>query len=258
MTDSKVRQRRPQGEAEPPSAKEAVRAGTKEAVHASSRADADDRYSPWLDVLRVLTFLLLASCGLSYVISGGESWAWGVTPRLGFLQPDWWRAKMAWPVYMTLHELSAYDGRDPDKPLYLGINGTIYDVSNGRHMYGPGASYHAFAGHDSARAFVTTCIEQDNNPDLHGVEQMFLPLDDQDTDAYWSAAEMAKLRADELEAAKERAYLALKNWADFFANSNKYHRVGYVKMDEGWLEKQPVKELCAKAQKGRTKRQTQR
>lgn len=159
---------------------------------------------------------------------------------------------------MTLQELSAYDGSDPAKPLYLGINGTIYDVSNGRHMYGPGASYHAFAGHDSARAFVTTCIEEDNNPDLRGVEEMFLPLDDPETDAHWSTAEMAKLQADELEAAHERAHLALKHWADFFANSKKYPRVGYVKMDKDWLEKQPIKKLCAKAQKGRAKRQVQR
>ncbi|RDA94896.1 hypothetical protein CP533_4326 [Ophiocordyceps camponoti-saundersi (nom. inval.)] len=222
----------------------------------SSAADADDSSSPWLDVLRVLTFLLVASCGLSYVISGGESWSWGVIPsRPNYLKPAWWKAKLTGPLYLTPQELSAFDGKDEDKPLYLSVNGTIYDVSKGRHMYGPGASYHAFAGRDSSRAFITSCLDQgDNVPDVRGAEAAFLPLDDAEVDAHWTTAEMAALHAEELAEAKIRAHAALKNWVDFFANSDKYHRVGYLKWDPAELQDKPLKPLCEKAQKGRFKR----
>jgi hypothetical protein len=134
------------------------------------------------------------------------------------------------------------------------LNGTIFDVSNGRHIYGPGGSYHAFAGCDAARAFVTGCFDEDRTPDMRGVEEMFLPLDDSTVDKYWTAAQMEELRESELEEAQERAYLALKYWVDFFANSKRYTTVGTVKRDPKWLENTPVRELCATAQKGRKKR----
>lgn len=38
------------------------------------------------------------------------------------------------PVLLTDDQLSAYDGSDPSKPIYLALNGTIYDVSAGRHL----------------------------------------------------------------------------------------------------------------------------
>jgi hypothetical protein len=57
-------------------------------------AGDDDAYSPWLDILRVLTFLLIASCGLSYLVSGGETWFWyygKVKPP--FMTLNHWKAK---------------------------------------------------------------------------------------------------------------------------------------------------------------------
>lgn len=155
---------------------------------------------------------------------------------------------------MTPEELSAFDGSDPEKPVYLAINGTIYDVSAGRHIYGPGGSYSFFAGADASRAFVTGCFAEDITPDMRGAEVMYLPRDDPETDAQWSAAELEAMRAEELETAKEKTYKALKHWVDFFAKSQKYSKVGYVQREEGWLEKQPVRELCAPAEKGRSKR----
>ncbi|RCI14440.1 hypothetical protein L249_6148 [Ophiocordyceps polyrhachis-furcata BCC 54312] len=223
----------------------------------SSAADADESYSPWLlDGLRVLTFLLVASCGLSYVISGGDSWSWGVTPsRPNYLKPAWWKAKLTGPLYLTPQELAAYNGKDEGKPLYLSVNGTIYDVSKGRHMYGPGASYHIFAGRDSSRSFITSCLDQpDDVPDLRGGEDAFLPLDDAEIDSHWTTAEMAAMRAEELAEAKIRAHAALKNWVDFFAGSEKYHFVGYLKWDPAELQGRPVRPLCDKAQEGRSKR----
>ena len=78
---------------------------------------------------------------------------------------------------MTDDELRAYDGTDPDKPIYLALNGSIYDVSAGRSFYGPGGGYHFFAGRDAARAFVTGCFDTDLTPDMRGVEEMYIPID---------------------------------------------------------------------------------
>lgn len=155
---------------------------------------------------------------------------------------------------MTPEELSAYSGADPDKPVYLSINGTIYDVSAGRHVYGPGGSYSFFAGKDASRAYVTGCFADDLTQDMRGVEEMYLPLDDPETDAHWTTAEIEKLRAEERANAEDRAYKALKHWVDFFAKSKKYHRVGFLKREENWLEKEPKRELCPPAKKGRSKR----
>ena len=155
---------------------------------------------------------------------------------------------------MTLDELSAYDGTDAEKPLYLAINGTIYDVSNGRRIYGPGGSYHVFAGTDAARGFVTGCFQEDRTADMRGVEDMFLPLDDPEVDSHWSYEELTQLKDQELQDAKKRVHDSLKHLVDFFARSKKYHKVGYVAREENWLEKEKLKPLCAPAQGGRSKR----
>ena len=84
---------------------------------------------------------------------------------------------------LTDGELRAYDGTDPAKPLYLAINGTIYDVPNGRRFYGPGGSYHFFGGADASRAFVTSCFDSDITPDMRGVEEMFMPKSTPEVDA---------------------------------------------------------------------------
>ena len=39
------------------------------------------------------------------------------------------------PVLLTDEQLKGYDGSDASKPIYLALNGTIYDVSAGRHLY---------------------------------------------------------------------------------------------------------------------------
>jgi len=55
--------------------------------------EEDDEYSPWVDVLRVISFLIFASCALSYLISSGESFTWGMKHPPRYLQKDWWAAK---------------------------------------------------------------------------------------------------------------------------------------------------------------------
>eukprot|EP01119_Soliformovum_irregulare_P004491 TRINITY_DN15513_c0_g1_i1.p1 TRINITY_DN15513_c0_g1~~TRINITY_DN15513_c0_g1_i1.p1 ORF type:complete len:152 (+),score=30.20 TRINITY_DN15513_c0_g1_i1:74-529(+) len=52
----------------------------------------------------------------------------------------------------TLEELKEYDGSDPTSPILMAVRGTVFDVTNGAGFYGPGGSYHAFAGREAARA----------------------------------------------------------------------------------------------------------
>ncbi len=47
--------------------------------------------------------------------------------------------------------LSQYGGDDPDKPIYLAMDGFVYDVTAGRDdYYGPGMPYHYLVGKDSS------------------------------------------------------------------------------------------------------------
>ncbi|OTB04187.1 hypothetical protein M426DRAFT_321044 [Hypoxylon sp. CI-4A] len=216
--------------------------------------DDEEGYSPWLDILRVLSFLAFASCGLSYLVSGGESFTWHMRAPPKYLQVDWWKSQWRGPVYLTPAELAQYDGTDETKPIYLAINGSIYDVSMNRRTYGPGGSYRFFAGADAARSYVTGCFAEDRTPDLRGVEAMYLPLDDPAVDAHWSAAELAALKEKELADANQKVYDALLHWVRFFDTSPKYPRVGYVKRPANWLDTEPPKTLCESAAKGRKPR----
>jgi len=51
----------------------------------------------------------------------------------------------------TAHELSQFDGSDVSKPIYVAIKGIVFDVSGKREVYGPGGSYHVFAGKDGSK-----------------------------------------------------------------------------------------------------------
>ncbi|KAM0451274.1 hypothetical protein ACHAPV_005256 [Trichoderma viride] len=247
MADSELRQRKQQDAEEPVQAPKAKKS-TK------SKIRDTDAESPWVDVLRVISFLFVASCALSYWVSNGDSFFWGMKHKPNYLRVDWWKAQMQGPLYLTPEQLASYDGKDPSLPVYVALNGTIYDVSNGRKMYGPGGPYSYFAGCDAARGFVTGCFAEDRTPDMRGVEDMFLPLDDPEVDAQWTTAEMKALKDKEMANALKNVDDALLNWVKFFANSKKYHKVGYVKKDENWLEKEPRKKLCEAAQQGRSKR----
>ncbi len=98
------------------------------------------------------------------------------------------------PIHLTPEELSLYNGTDKSLPIYLAINGTIYDVSASPSFYGPGGSYHFFAGREGTRAFVTGCFEEDLTPDMRGVEEMFIPVYEDDGDGNENKAELKKRR----------------------------------------------------------------
>jgi predicted heme/steroid binding protein len=163
-------------------------------------------------------------------------------------------AKQRGPIYLTPAELATYDGTDETKPVYLAINGTIYDVSSNRRTYGPEGSYRYFAGADAARSYVTGCFAEDRTADMRGVEDMYLPLEDVTVDSHWKPEELAALKAKERAEALQRVHDALSHWVKFFENSPKYPRVGYVKRPKNWLDNEPRKTLCKSAAKGRKTR----
>ena len=53
---------------------------------------------------------------------------------------------------MTVADLSQYDGTQADKPIYLAMNGLVYDVTAGKSFYQKGGTYHSLAGKDDTAA----------------------------------------------------------------------------------------------------------
>eukprot|EP00923_Selenidium_pygospionis_P056611 GHVN01098795.1.p1 GENE.GHVN01098795.1~~GHVN01098795.1.p1 ORF type:complete len:186 (+),score=13.41 GHVN01098795.1:203-760(+) len=100
--------------------------------------------------------------------------------------------------HFTLEELAAYNGTKGAR-IYVSIRGVVYDVSlQGREFYGPGGSYHLFAGRDATMALATMSLE----PSV---------LDSKD----WQANELPLLEKE-----------TLASWIEKF--ESKYAVVGYV------------------------------
>ncbi|KAL2197048.1 hypothetical protein P885DRAFT_36041 [Corynascus similis CBS 632.67] len=261
VNESSTRRRKPEPTTPPESDSSAQsqdekpkQAVPKKQKSVKERLDEDEASSHVLDIFRLLTFLILAYCGLSYLVSSGETYSLGLPNAPKYLNVDWWKKQLRGPIYLTLDELAAYDGTDPTKPIYLAINGTIYDVSSNARTYGPGGSYRFFSGCDAARAFVTGCFAEDRTADMRGVEEMYLPLDDPAVDRHWSPEELAELKKKERAEAEKRVHDGLAHWVNFFRNNPKYDFVGYVKRPEGWPGTEPRRKLCDQAAKGRKKR----
>lgn len=154
---------------------------------------------------------------------------------------------------LTPAQLSLYNGTDPSLPIYLAVNGTVFDVSANRAIYGPGGSYNFFAGRDATRAFVTGCFQEDRTPDLVGVEEMFLPVEDV-PDEGLTAAERKVRREREVRVARAKVEKVVKRWEGFFRGHKKYFEVGRV-LDDGVVDPEKGRRvLCDAAQGQRRKR----
>lgn len=65
----------------------------------------------------------------------------------------------------TVEQLSRYNGDENSKGVYIAILGKVFDVKKGKKHYGPGGTYHIFAGRDASRAFVTGEFTEDKASD---------------------------------------------------------------------------------------------
>ncbi|KAL1957469.1 hypothetical protein VTO42DRAFT_5932 [Malbranchea cinnamomea] len=201
-----------------------------------------------LDIFRLIFLLIVASCALSYFVTG-ESFIWGYK-RPWFTKAPELKAYLRGPLRLTPSQLARYDGSDPNLPIYVAINGTIYDVSRSPHMYGPGGGYSFFAGRDATRAFVTGCFREDLTDDLRGVEEMFVPIEDEE--GHEDVPEAQRQR--ELEEAREKVRKTVEKWERFYAQNEKYFEVGKVVKEDSQEQKGPVRPLCEAAKKQRPKR----
>ena len=59
----------------------------------------------------------------------------------------------------TLEKLSKYRG-EAGMPIYIALDGNIYDVSQSQGFYGPGGGYHVFAGRDATRGLAKGLLEE--------------------------------------------------------------------------------------------------
>lgn len=103
--ESTLRQRKPQPKDDSASEVSQPSTPTKKGKKtSSSKADQDDTwdgYSPYVDILRVISFLFVASMGLSYVISGGESYWWGHKNKPEWMTQKFYRELILGPVSLT-------------------------------------------------------------------------------------------------------------------------------------------------------------
>ncbi|KIW18973.1 hypothetical protein PV08_03262 [Exophiala spinifera] len=239
MADSSVRRRLPNSQTSP---------GRASSPEDNDLEDQTSRVISILDVLRVLITLIGVSCALSYYLTSGTSFTWNYQPWFTNHAQlrQWWRG----PLQLTPDELALYNGSDPKKPIYLAINGTIFDVTEGRRTYGPGGSYEVFAGRDATRAFVTGCFLEDRTGDLRGAEEIYIPIEDPDEDISSGAR---KTRAEkERRNAKKRVLQEVSKWEAFYKNHKKYFEVGKLVGVPEYTGEPP--KLCEPAEKGRPKR----
>lgn len=81
------------------------------------------------------------------------------------------------PRNFTAEQLAHFDGKKDertgdDKPVYLSVNGTVFDVSEGRNFYGPDGPYEAFAGRECGVALAKMSFDVAHLDDLAGCEQL--------------------------------------------------------------------------------------
>jgi membrane-associated progesterone receptor component len=81
------------------------------------------------------------------------------------------------PRNFTTKQLAYFDGTkdeksDEDKPVYLSVNGIVFDVSNGRDFYGPEGPYEKFAGKECGVALAKMSFDEQHLGDLKGCNDL--------------------------------------------------------------------------------------
>lgn len=150
-----------------------------------------------LDILRLVGGLILLNALASWWFTSTSTWGY----RGRWINPRYVKYVLyESEVDLSLLQLSLYNGTDENLPIYLAINGSVYDVTSSPHMYGPKGPYRFFSGRDAARAFVTGCFRKED-----------------------------QFTYDLRELDEEEAEHDIGSWKAFFANSPKYWYVGTVR-----------------------------
>jgi len=117
-----------------------------------------------LGLLKFIVYLLLIVALAGKFITGNFLWDHN---------SKWLQYKTYMPKNERLFSermLANFNGKDPDMPLYLAIDGDVYDVTKGK-AYQPDGSYHILVGVDAARAFATGCFKEHRTHDLRGLSE---------------------------------------------------------------------------------------
>ncbi|KAF8165107.1 cytochrome b5-like heme/steroid binding domain-containing protein [Crassisporium funariophilum] len=141
-----------------------------------------------LGLLKVIVILLVCVSLAGKFFTGSYTWEH---------RSKWLQVQTYWPQNQRLFSerlLAEYNGEN-GRPLYLAIDGDVFDVSKGK-AYQPGGSYHHFVGHDAARAFGTGCFQAHRTHDTRGMS--------------------------------EKELSSLAHWKKFYAEHKDYVKVGRV------------------------------
>lgn len=101
---------------------------------------------------------------------------------------------------------------------------------------------------------MTGCFDTDLTGDVRGVEEMFVPLDEEGEVV--SARERKVRREREMRVARGKVREAVRGWERMFdgGKGGKYFWVGRVVGGEKEWEGTAIRELCESAQRGRKRR----
>ena len=81
------------------------------------------------------------------------------------------------PRNFTQKQLAHFDGKIDEKtqepkPVYLSLNGTVFDVTKGKSFYGPDGPYELFAGHECGVALAKMSFDAEYLDDLEGCKTL--------------------------------------------------------------------------------------
>jgi len=81
------------------------------------------------------------------------------------------------PRNFTVEQLKYFDGTkdektDDEKPVYLSVNGTVFDVTDGKDFYGPEGPYCNFAGRECGVALAKMSFDTEHLDDLEGCDSL--------------------------------------------------------------------------------------
>lgn len=65
------------------------------------------------------------------------------------------------PRDFTMNQIREFDGTKGN-PIYIGLCGEVYDVSDRADFYGEGCTYHCFAGRDASRAMARLSFDEED------------------------------------------------------------------------------------------------